>query len=103
MSEKSFPGLMLPGAVLAACAVLSSCALQPATPGARAAGGGAALREVDGHYQLDRSFQDFYDTAFVLTGDGKTAPRVADLAQVADTLEDFDVVFYGERHGHPGV
>ncbi len=103
MSEKSFRELMLPGAVLVACALLSSCALQPASPEARAAGRGTALREAGGRYQLDRPFQDFYDTAFVLTGDGRTAPRVADLAQVADALADFDVVFYGERHGHPGV
>jgi uncharacterized iron-regulated protein len=103
MTEKSFRGLMPPGAVLCACAVFSSCALQPSNPEARSAGSGTALREVDGRYQLDRSFQDFYDTAFVLTGDAKAAPRVADLAQVADALEGFDVVFYGERHGHPGV
>jgi uncharacterized iron-regulated protein len=68
----------------------------------RAARGGA-LREARGRYQLDRSFQDFYDTAFVLTGDGKAAPRLVDLAQVADALAGFDVVFYGERHSHPGV
>jgi uncharacterized iron-regulated protein len=103
MSEKSSRGLMLPGAVLAACAFLSSCAVQPAGPEAQAAARGTALREVGGRYLLDRPFQDFYDAAFVLTGDGKGAPRVADLAQVAETLEDFDVVFYGERHGHPGV
>jgi uncharacterized iron-regulated protein len=103
MPKKSFRGLMLPGAVLTACAFLSSCALQPSSPEARAAGHGGALRQTDGGYQLDRSFQDFYDTAFVLTGGGKTAPRVADLAQVADTLSGYDVVFYGERHGHPGV
>jgi uncharacterized iron-regulated protein len=104
MSRKSFRGLMLPGAVLTACACLSSCAMQPASPEIRAAvGRGTALREVDGRYHLDRSFQDFYDTAFVLTGDGKAAPRVAELAQVADALAGFDVVFYGERHGHPGV
>jgi uncharacterized iron-regulated protein len=102
MSRETFQRLMLRGAVLTACAVVSSCALQPASPGAPAAGRGATLREVDGHYRLDRSFQDFYDTAFVLTG-GKAAPRVADLSQVADTLAAYDVVFYGERHGHPGV
>jgi len=109
MPKKSFRGLMLPGAVLTAravltaCAFLSSCALQPSSPEARAAGHGGALRQTDGRYQLDRSFQDFYDTAFVVTGGGKTAPRVADLAQVADTLSAYDVVFYGEHHGHPGV
>jgi len=95
---------MLPGSLLAACAVLSSCALQPASPEGRAAAGrDTALRQVDGRYRLERSFQDFYDTAFVLTGDGKAAPHVADLAQLTDTLSGFDVVFYGERHGHPGV
>ena len=110
MSEESYRGWMLPGAVLVACALLSSCALQPASPEARAAGRGVICPAVcggeaacGGRYQLDRPFQDFYDTAFVLTGDGKTAPRVADLAQVAAALVDFDVVVYGERHGHPGV
>ena len=103
MSEKSSRGSMLPGAVLAACAVLSSCALQPASPEAGAPGPGTALRETGGRYRLDRPFHDFYDTAFVLTGNGQAAPRVADLAQVADALADFDVVVYGERHGHPGV
>jgi uncharacterized iron-regulated protein len=108
MSKKSFPrpllaGALLQGAVLIACALSSSCALQPATSDARATGHGAALREVDGRYRLDRPFQDFYDTAFVVTDGGKAAPRVADLDQVADMLADYDVVFYGERHGHPGV
>jgi uncharacterized iron-regulated protein len=104
MWKKSSRGLMLPGGLLAACAFLSACALQPASPEGRAAAGrDTALRQVDGRYHLERSFQDFYDTAFVLTGDGKAAPHVADLAQLADTLSGFDVVFYGERHGHPGV
>jgi len=104
MLKGSSREVMLSGAMLTACAFLSSCALQPASPEGRAAAGrDTALRQVDGRYHLERSFQDFYDTAFVLTGDGKAAPHVADLAQLADTLSGFDVVFYGERHGHPGV
>jgi uncharacterized iron-regulated protein len=103
MSQMPTRGLMLSGAMLSACALLSSCALQPASPEARAAGPGSALREADGRYRLDQSFQDFYDTAFVLTGSGQGAPRVATLAQVADALSGYDVVFYGERHGHPGI
>jgi uncharacterized iron-regulated protein len=103
MSKKSFRRLKVPEAILAACAMLSSCALQPASPEAAAAARGATLREAGGRFQLDRSFQDFYDTAFVLTGDGKAGPRVVDLAQLADVLAGFDVVFYGERHSHPGV
>ena len=94
---------LLPGAVLAACALLGSCALRPANPEAAAAIHGGTLREAGGRYRLDRSFQDFYDTAFVLTGGANQAPRAADLAQVADALSNYDVVFYGERHGHPGV
>jgi uncharacterized iron-regulated protein len=104
MSQKSFRGLMRSGAVLAACGLFSACALQPATPGAEAAAGhDTALREADGRYRVDLPLLDFYDTTFVLTGDGTAAPQVADVARVADALAGFDVVFYGERHGHPGV
>jgi uncharacterized iron-regulated protein len=103
MSQMPFRGLMLPGAMLSACAFLSSCALRPASPEAGTTGSGTALRETDGRYRLDRSFQDFYDTAFVLTGGGTDVPQVANLAQVADALSGYDVVFYGERHSHPGV
>ena len=66
----------------------SSCALRPT------AGGG---------YRLDRPFRDFYDTAFILTNAGKTTPREITLAQAADVLAGYDVVFFGENHGHPGV
>ncbi len=98
-----FPELTLPGVLLCACTFFSSCALQQSSPEVGAAGSGTALRETDGRYRLDRSFQDFYDTAFVLTGGGIDAPHVANLAQVADALSGSDVVFYGERHSHPGV
>jgi uncharacterized iron-regulated protein len=91
-------------------ALLSSCLLQPRSTDPGAAGRGAdrrsetgTLREANGKYLLDRAFQDFYDTAFVLTNDGRTAPRVATLAQVAAALLPYDVVFYGESHSHPGV
>jgi uncharacterized iron-regulated protein len=103
MSQMPFRGLMLPGAMLSACAFLSSCALQPSSPEESEAGSVAALREADGRYRLDRSFQDFYDTSFVLTGGGTGPPHVANLAQVADALSGYDVVFYGEHHSHPGV
>jgi uncharacterized iron-regulated protein len=91
-------------------ALLSSCVLHPRSTGTGAAGRIAdprsetgTLSEANGKYQLDRAFQDFYDTAFVLTHDGKTAPRVVGLEQVADALLHFDVVFYGENHSHSGV
>jgi len=87
--------------------LLSSCVLQPRSTETGAAAdqrsATATLREANGRYLLDRAFQDFYDTAFVLTNDGKTRPRVVGLAQVAAALQHFDVVFYGESHSHPGV
>jgi uncharacterized iron-regulated protein len=68
--------------------LLSSCALQPTA---------------EGRYQLGRPFRDFYDTAFILTNAGRTPPRELNLAQAADLLAGYDVVFFGENHGHPGV
>jgi uncharacterized iron-regulated protein len=56
-----------------------------------------------GGYVLRRPFEDFYDTAFVLTNAGTSAPRVVSLPELADVLASYDVVFYGESHGHPGV
>ena len=41
---------------------------------------------------------DYYDVAWVRSADGG-APT---LQQVADELAGFDVVFFGEFHGHPG-
>ena len=83
------------GALLCAWA-MSSCVL----PAGRSV---ASLREVSGRYLLDRPFQDFYDTAFVLTNAGNTAPHVVSLAELADGLLAYDVVFYGESHAHSGV
>jgi uncharacterized iron-regulated protein len=61
------------------------------------------LRETNGRYELNRPLQDFYDTVLVQTRAGKSAPRLVTVAEAAATLASFDVVFYGERHGHAGV
>jgi uncharacterized iron-regulated protein len=61
-----------------------------------------ALRESHGSYVLDRSLADFYDSAFVLS-DAATGPRAVPLDALADRLATYDVVFYGESHGHDGV
>jgi uncharacterized iron-regulated protein len=61
------------------------------------------LREVDGRYVLDHPFEDFYDTAFVLTNAGKTTPRPVSVSQLADALMSDDVIAYGESHTHTGV
>jgi uncharacterized iron-regulated protein len=87
-------------AAAVAAALAAGCALLPAGEGARPP---YRLHERDGRFVLDRPFVDFYDTAFVLTYGGTTAPRVIGLAELARILAGYDVVFYGESHTHPGV
>ncbi len=76
-----------------------------AAAGLAAAGASAAdrLSEKGGRYVLSRPFVDFYDTAFVLTDAGRGKPRVVTVEQLAGKLADYDVVFFGEFHRHPGV
>jgi uncharacterized iron-regulated protein len=62
-----------------------------------------ALREANGRYELSRPLLDFYDTVLVLTRAGESAPRLVTVAEAAETLAGFDVVFYGEAHDHAGV
>lgn len=71
------------------CMLLSACASQ--TPRA-------------GHvWALNRPFKDYYDSAFVFTAAGETAPREMNVGELADALRGYDVVVYGESHGHAGV
>ena len=82
------PALQLAGALLGACLLLGACALHPRS---------------DGRYRLGRPFVDLYDSAFVLTEGSGGTPRVVTAAQLAAALARYDVVVYGESHGHPGV
>jgi uncharacterized iron-regulated protein len=82
------------GVLLAACAA--------PTAKAPTANRDDALRETRGSYILNRPLVDFYDSEFVLSG-GASAPRPIQLDALADELAQFDVVFYGESHGHDGV
>ena len=61
------------------------------------------LSEQHGRYVLSRGFGDLYDSAFVLTNAGNAAPRVVSVSELADALLGYDVVIFGEIHGHPGV
>lgn len=79
---------LLAGPLLAAGALLGACALRP---------------DADGRYHTRRPFDDFYDTAFVLTQGSGGTPRIVTPAQLAAALASYDVVIYGESHGHPGV
>ncbi len=75
--------------ILLLCMLLSACASQ-------ASHGGHA-------WVLKRPFVDYYDSAFIFTAAGKTAPRELNVSQLADALRGYDVIFYGESHGHAGV
>jgi uncharacterized iron-regulated protein len=57
----------------------------------------------DRAWLLHRPFKDYYDTAFVFTAAGKSTPREMNVRELADALSGYDVIFYGESHGHPGV
>jgi len=61
------------------------------------------LLEQHGRYVLNRGFEDLYDSVFVLTNAGKGAPRVVTVSKLADALVSYDVVFFAEIHGHPGI
>lgn len=62
-----------------------------------------ALGVTGKEYVLGRPFADFYDTAFVLTDGGRTPPRTVDIDSLAASLAAYDVIFYGEKHRHPGI
>jgi uncharacterized iron-regulated protein len=62
-----------------------------------------ALAAHGGQFVLNRALEDLYDAAFVLTQPTKAAPRVVSAGELADVLQHFDVVFFGEIHRHPGV
>jgi uncharacterized iron-regulated protein len=62
-----------------------------------------AVHKTGSDYALNRPLRDFYDTAFVLTDAGKITPRVVSRDELAEVLLNYDVVFYGEIHSHPGV
>jgi uncharacterized iron-regulated protein len=79
-----------------ALALASACA-------ATAAQDSIALSVVGKEYVLGRAFADFYDTAFVLTDGGKNPPHLVDIESLAENLAAYDVIFFGEKHRHPGI
>ncbi len=81
-----YPKAALTAAITAVC--LGACA---GTPPMKAAEPGVASSTI-------APLKDFYDVAWVRSTDG----AVSSLQQVADELAGYDVVFFGEMHGHPG-
>jgi uncharacterized iron-regulated protein len=82
---------------VACCALALSAGASPAPRRAE----GLSLR--DGRLVLARPLLDFYDSAFVLTDGGRSAPRVVGVDELAAQWADHDVIFFGESHRHPGV
>ncbi len=60
----------------------------------------AQVTLVDGKYKVDSSIRSFVAYLLVETQMGDIAPRVVSLDQMADDLVNYDVVFFGEAHGH---
>jgi len=54
-------------------------------------------------WKLDRPLRDYYDTAFLFTDAGRSVPHEVNVKRLAGLLQRYDVVIYGENHGHPGV
>jgi len=48
------------------------------------------------------ALKDLTDFALMYTDGGKAAPTPMSVAQAADVLKAFDVIFIGEEHRHPG-
>jgi uncharacterized iron-regulated protein len=86
------------------CALLlAGCA---ATPGSTAAGPApdpALLAETEAGYALPVTVPDLTSYILVRTEAGAAAPRIASVAETADVLAEFDVVFLGEMHRHAGI
>jgi uncharacterized iron-regulated protein len=94
----------LPQRAWFAVAVLLTCLPPPAVVASSSPGTHKErLSEQHGRYVLSRGFEDLYDSAFVLTNAGKSAPRVVSVGELADALASYDVVIFGEIHRHPGV
>lgn len=79
-----FGAVGLTTALLAGCMTAKS--VEPAAP--------AAPQAV--------SVKDMTDFALFYTDGGKVAPKPATVAEAADVLKNYDVIFIGEEHRHPG-
>ncbi|MSO97143.1 MAG: hypothetical protein EXR11_02840 [Rhodospirillaceae bacterium] len=68
-------------------AVLGACASNPPTPAGLAS---------------PSTLKDLTDFALVRTDGGKMSPKLVSVDHAADVLKDYDVIFLGEAHRHPG-
>jgi uncharacterized iron-regulated protein len=76
---------------------LAACAGQAPTPQAPTPKASAAA-------DLAKAFDlmDLTEFALVFTDGGKAQPTPMSVGQAADILKDYDVIFLGENHRHPG-
>lgn len=60
----------------------------------------ADISKIGSQYNISAPIPDFTDFLLVETQLGRVEPRIVSLGQMADDLSNFDVVFFGEAHGH---
>jgi len=77
----------LTASILAGCVSVSTTEVNPAPAAVAAA---------------PSSLKDLTDFALLYTKGGQQAPKLTSVADAADVLKDFDVIFIGEEHRHPG-
>ena len=80
--------------ILASCVLAAACATTPENGGDIVSTGGA--------YRATVPLNDFYDFALVETRGGAISPRTVTVDQAARELAQYDVIFIGEIHRHPG-
>jgi len=68
--------------------------------GAEAAGSRAALSGDDARYTMPATIPSFSDFLLVETQLGEVTPKIVTMDQAAADLAQYDVVFFGESHGH---
>ena len=54
-------------------------------------------------YTVPGKIDNFYDSILIYSDQGDAAPQIMDMAETADLLAQYDVIFFGEFHRHPGV
>lgn len=60
------------------------------------------LDAVGDNYVANRALDNFYEFNLVRTDGGNREPELNSVAEAAAELANYDVVFIGEAHGHPG-
>jgi len=82
--------------------ILGACALTFAVwgSGVEAGGSRAALTDDAANYSVPGTIPSFSDFLLVETQMGEVTPKIVSMDEAAADLAQYDVVFFGESHGH---